>query len=834
MASGLQGKCLYLPDTCQAHAHHRAKLQVRSLRHHTTRHFSVANLMRLSSVQQRAVSTLEAAIDKTLVRKLQPAPGASRKLQVFFEVLYELDAPRHDRKAGKSTAHCDIEAFLQAFNGDPVSETLEHFCLLAPGRTCCGSLEECKEKCTIAAINLLVGGDRIPCESRRTHLLPAMQRTLTRVVIKGLGLQHLFNDISIPAPTTEALEGDDAAKAEFFKELTGVRASRAAEYFANPTNKFELGVLVVVVGVADRLLYALLGGVSRDAPPCKVSTLLHRQGGLLAEVLADLLTLLDRWLVGGALRKPWCVLDILGAPVDDLDFALFARSQILRTAAAIHRRYEAKFADWPYKLFKLCSSEWTPEEKQAVALSAISSPRCCLDSFTAGFRIAFPTAEDMLTAKASELLSLTFDTIRVTTDFCERQHAEVQAGRPTRSGAREFTHASRESLLNQLRVVHLNSNGEDPLTPAHVAASAEHHKAIAMPLLVPSMSLITSPSQAALGGAPASDLGGGGRPLQLVPVEAKCSHASSHASHHGPALGGATSSVPPLPSVYEATLVVLDGGRRAEPDEAGEAAVEPERKRAGLNPYFTFKNMYLKAAKEAAGGRKLTNDEVARLQGQAKERWAALGNKGVYEELYQSWREAPRQRPEGDCDTLYKPQWGGGNRASPISARELWELHNTTGWPKDEEVFDQGAFRSGACAEEVFEDSVAYRLWGCARSGLATCKASLEHPAAFFKVHTGLCNFIEHIGKETADRGDVMLMVEGDLRGDPGNCSRDLAIIAGVAYSPKCFDAVLCHFDIAEHSTTMSLPLPFDCSISRRVRIVLVLGGGGGRTTHLR
>lgn len=41
-------RVLYFPDVCSVHMHHRAKLQVQGLKEHTMRHYSVANLLRLS------------------------------------------------------------------------------------------------------------------------------------------------------------------------------------------------------------------------------------------------------------------------------------------------------------------------------------------------------------------------------------------------------------------------------------------------------------------------------------------------------------------------------------------------------------------------------------------------------------------------------------------------------------------------------------------------------------------------------------------------------------------------------------------------------------------
>lgn len=81
--SALVGKIFFWPEVCMVHTHHRAKLQVKGLRAHTMRHFSVANLMRLKGVQSRVLGRLESLVSERLHRIVQPPPpppAARRRL----------------------------------------------------------------------------------------------------------------------------------------------------------------------------------------------------------------------------------------------------------------------------------------------------------------------------------------------------------------------------------------------------------------------------------------------------------------------------------------------------------------------------------------------------------------------------------------------------------------------------------------------------------------------------------------------------------------------------------------------------------------------------------
>lgn len=140
----------------------------------------------------------------------------------------------------------------------------------------------------------------------------------------------------------------------------------------------------------------------------------------------------------------------------------------------------------------------------------------------------------------------------------------------------------------------------------------------------------------------------------------------------------------------------------------------------------------------------------------------------------------------------YTPVWGGGVSACPISAAELWRAHLEHGWPKDDEVYSASDFHVKCDGEADFSNCASFDLWGCTRSAFGVCRATLPHAKAWEMTHRGLCNFLEHMPRAAADAGDVLIMVEGELREVPGKCERQLAIIAGTCWSPKVFDLVRC------------------------------------------
>jgi len=171
--------------------------------------------------------------------------------------------------------------------------------------------------------------------------------------------------------------------------------------------------------------------------------------------------------------------------VSDQQFAKWARGRILRVHAAVFRRYELKYSRWPYRLFRLIGSGWDDVEQAAVVDEAMRLGRCCVDTFTRGMRARFPSGEKLRSQEAKSTIRAAFDSQRLTSDFSERQNAEIQASRAARGPAREFEHFSRAMVVKQSRVVHLRNGGDNPLRPKQLKGSVLPCECKVMPFLVP-------------------------------------------------------------------------------------------------------------------------------------------------------------------------------------------------------------------------------------------------------------------------------------------------------------------------------------------------------------
>lgn len=91
------GKVLCFFDTCVVHLHHRCTLQVRSLKFHTMRKFSIA---KRKQILDNVGAKVDAAQDS---RHLGPRPAdLPGSLAVVVDILYKPNSPHHLRKGGKA------------------------------------------------------------------------------------------------------------------------------------------------------------------------------------------------------------------------------------------------------------------------------------------------------------------------------------------------------------------------------------------------------------------------------------------------------------------------------------------------------------------------------------------------------------------------------------------------------------------------------------------------------------------------------------------------------------------------------------------------------------
>lgn len=276
-----------------------------------------------------------------------------------------------------------------------LADGLFHHCWDSEQRAaCCHDREEAVGKVVFACSCALFGEtDPLPAESRWTNLLMNMKKTVFRRCVHGLGLAA-FEGCCAEALQATPSDVDEAATEQYYEIVDRTRLQKTQGYFKDPVVAHELVVFCALLEVVDgNLSYPFLqdSACDDDDRPSKMELLLGARTSKVAACFSELLALHAEWGCGGARRRPWCLLEVLAAPLQSPEFLAWVRSQALRLASALFRRYEQRLSCWPYKLFALVSEEASEADRQKVFADFLGAGESMLDTYSLGVRSLYGT-----------------------------------------------------------------------------------------------------------------------------------------------------------------------------------------------------------------------------------------------------------------------------------------------------------------------------------------------------------------------------------------------------------------------------------------------------------
>lgn len=848
MSEQLDNKLLYLPDTCQVHAHQRGKLAATGASFHTSRHFSLAKLLRNERVLRAVMSSVESHI-KRRVRRVQAPPPTehTERSELVLRFMYGLDGtsmqsanavvPRKDVSPAFIT---DLRAMLALVNDDLTADEWVHYCHPGPdGKPCCKDEKESKSKVARAVLKILFGkAEQVPGEGKWTYMMKAFKRTLLRAMIHNCG--RLTADM-FPKHKGKPVEPQSVADDEPDEvAIKSLRIQRSCQYFSEDKNIHEVSVHVIVQRICDDLFYGLLGGVDRSDAPHKITDLLARQDSPITKCLAKLSSLLQ-----GGFKNPndekWALLHMMKAPISEQSFRKFVLGQVLRMHSALVRRYSVKFAGWPFRLLRLCGTDWSEAEKQQVARDLLSSKPCCLDTFSRGFRKLFRTEAAVLSTEAARCAASAFDSMRVVTDFSERSHAQCRCASRSQTGPRAFSHTSNEVLLKQAMVVH-TKNGGLPLSGLRKQGAKERSSdaRLSCPLLhIPRDGSYAGvpEEQAALTGGGSGDVRGmqggtherGGLPPAVSAPEGGAGIAPAPSGQVGQLVlsGGAPRD---LQALFQPFKVEQATGHAVETQDAASSLPEitdgdvggEQRPRRGLNPLLQYMNRHLKAAKLAVGGRSLTEKEMETARQEARDSWANMTaeTKKMHIEGFKDWQIQPvdQGNTPDQVREPYRCHWGGGSRRTAITPTELCKYIQHEEWPSIEQVYQGKQYRVSPTEAKHFDLAAnsTFNLWGCLRRPFNICREGLRLGVQAELLNLSLSNWCDGLGNDSANRGNVLVLFKCELTADGpqgaplagGSWLWLVGILTGVCGNPRVTDWTMCKFDneASGHMETLNFP----------------------------
>ena len=115
-------------------------------------------------------------------------------------------------------------------------------------------------------------------------------------------------------------------------------------------------------------------------------------------------------------------------------------------------------------------------------------------------------------------------------------------------------------------------------------------------------------------------------------------------------------------------------------------------------------------------------------------------------------------------------------------------------------------------------DYLEYDAFGCCRSHLGICRASLQEPLNFDLVHSGLWNYMDLMKREDSETAECMVLLEGERIG--GGVERQVISVTGCVWMPHALDFTVRDWIDPRHATAQPIELPCEVCSRRRPCVV--------------
>ncbi|MDA8584253.1 hypothetical protein N9L68_08450, partial [bacterium] len=262
------GRLLFFPDNCGTHKHHRAKRDLKDLKRHILRHYSMNKLLREQNMQRSCSDRLEVLVKQKVKRRIGKPPEDALTLREVVGIIFHLDAEWHKRARGKTSQfYTDLVALCNHINGCVLADEMIHWCWEEEAATDC---HRCATDVTDESIecchNAFFGkADPEPAASRWANVLPNMQRTVLRRVLWGIGTGAIVGGPE--NVIVDEVQFADEADDNFINALQWVRRKTTNAYLKDDATFKELGVYIIMLDVFDgELLFPLLGDPFKAEP----------------------------------------------------------------------------------------------------------------------------------------------------------------------------------------------------------------------------------------------------------------------------------------------------------------------------------------------------------------------------------------------------------------------------------------------------------------------------------------------------------------------------------------------------------------------------------------
>lgn len=177
------------------------------------------------------------------------------------------------------------------------------------------------------------------------------------------------------------------------------------------------------------------------------------------------------------------------------------------------------------------------------------------------------------------------------------------------------------------------------------------------------------------------------------------------------------------------------------------------------------------------------------------------------------------QRQNMDQLVQYRPMWGGGCAATPITKDEMCAFVKRHGWPTDMDIVDASGSSTSTTPPPKFIDLrslIGVNLWGIGRAARNIAKTA-DNEKQFRFIEKGFFNLFDSKGKVAVEVGDMMFVISGPSLATPGSTHHVCVLVTGVCWSPTVFEVTMLEFGPEVDANLDNLPVPCKVVIASRL-----------------
>jgi hypothetical protein len=459
-------------ERCLTHCIHIAKSACLSLSGNASMLYSLSRMLANNQALHNLIKAMRKKVEQNLIIKRAVAPTDDTMLNVILGAWgIDEDTTLLKSESGSSLLS-DIKTMCQVSRFDPETKKWIFF---APPSQVNGAIDRgaAVDAVLDPIVRALLGRRwETAALSRWTGVMSTLKRMLLGTLwnnilpscLSGLSASMGITEEKVKSMMEEACKAvREGQPVDQSSATSCARVLKLSVFFQDEQRSWQLGIILLCAGVADRLHWSVIGAPNRGVSRLDLSGLVDPQRSAVAKTMQSFLLLMETWQLRDG---SWSLLKYLG--LSDESAAAprqFAASAVLQLAAAMFMKAEMRLSSWPYRLQVLLSENVSREDKVELAQAFVSASGCCLGHFGRRLRKHFGTVGLVLSPRCLRALRMWEVLQRFSTCPVEVEHAIIKHDVQSKTSGVSLAPVAFRSVCRHLNAAHVQKGGSDAALP---------------------------------------------------------------------------------------------------------------------------------------------------------------------------------------------------------------------------------------------------------------------------------------------------------------------------------------------------------------------------------